>query len=53
MKTFQLQDFRDWEPTPVAVRSKAQVCSFLIAWFAGSNPPEGFDVRLLFLFCDM
>ena len=35
----------------VAVRSKANVCSRLSAGIASSNPPEGMDVRLLFLLC--
>ena len=34
-------------PIPVAVRSKASVCSCLIAGIAGSNPAEGMDDPLL------
>ena len=33
-------------PIPVAERSKARVCSRLIAGIAGSNPGEGMDVPL-------
>lgn len=39
------------QPIPVAVQSKALVCDRLIAGTAGSNPAEGMDVRLLYLFC--
>jgi hypothetical protein len=38
-------------PTPVALRSKAQVCSVSIAGIAVSNPVEGMDVRHLFVHC--
>ena len=34
-------------PIPMALRSKVQVCSRLIAGIAGSNPAEGMDLRLL------
>ena len=34
------------EPIPVAVPSKTQVCSRLIAEIARSNPAEGMDVLL-------
>jgi hypothetical protein len=33
----------------MAVQSKAQVCSFYIAWVAGSNSTEGMDIRYLCL----
>ena len=33
------------------MRSKAQVCSLLMAGIAASNPAEGKDIRLLCLFC--
>ena len=39
------------QPILVAVQSKALVCDRLIAGTAGSNPAEGMDVRLLYLFC--
>jgi hypothetical protein len=35
----------------VAVRSKAYVCSRLIAAISGSNPSKDMDVRLLYLLC--
>jgi hypothetical protein len=38
-------------PISVAVRTKAQVCSSLIAGIADSNPAEGMDVRLLCSLC--
>jgi hypothetical protein len=38
-------------PISMAIRSKAYVWSSLIAGVAGSNPPEGMDVRLLCLLC--
>ena len=44
----------DWlidKPIPVAVRSKASVCSCLIAGIAGSNPTEGVDNLLLCSLC--
>jgi hypothetical protein len=37
--------------SPITVRSKALVCSRLIANVAGSNPTGGMDVRLLCLLC--
>jgi hypothetical protein len=36
---------------PVSARSKAKVCSRLIAGIAGLNPAEGMDARLLCLLC--
>ena len=36
---------------PVAVLSKAQFCSGLIAWIVGLNPAEGTNVRLLCSLC--
>jgi hypothetical protein len=38
-------------PIPVAVRSKAYVCS--VAGFAGSNPTEVVDIRLLCLLYEL
>ena len=38
-------------PMPVVVRSKASVCSRLIAGIVGSNPGESKDVRVLHLLC--
>jgi len=38
-------------PTPVALRSKAQVCRVSIVGISGSNPFEGMDVRPLPLYC--
>jgi hypothetical protein len=35
----------------LAARSKALVCSRLIAGIEGSNPAEGMDVRFLCLLC--
>jgi hypothetical protein len=37
-------------PIPVAARSKVLVCGRLVAGFAGSNPAEGMDVCLLYLY---
>jgi hypothetical protein len=37
----------------VAVRSKASVCSCLIAAIAGSNPAAGMDGPLLCSLCDV
>ena len=45
------QYYNNQYPTPVALRTKAQVCSGSIAGIAGSNPVEGMDVRILCLFC--
>ena len=36
---------------PVAVRSKASVCSTWVTGIGGSNPAEGMDVRLLCFLC--
>jgi hypothetical protein len=35
------------QPLPMAVPSKAQICSHSVAGTAGSNPTQGMDVRLL------
>jgi hypothetical protein len=40
-----------WQCGRVHARSKASVCSRLIAGMAGSNPAEGMDVLLLSLLC--
>ena len=37
----------DYEPVPVAERSKARICSRSPAGIAGSNPAGGMDVCLL------
>ena len=39
------------QPIPMAVQSKALVYDLLIAGTAGSNPAEGMDIRLFYLFC--
>jgi hypothetical protein len=39
------------QPIPMSVPSKAHICSPLIAGIAGSNLPEGMDIRLLCLLC--
>jgi len=44
-------DFLIDKPIPVAVRSKASVCSCLIAGNTGSNPAEGMDDPLLCSLC--
>ena len=36
---------------PVAVQSKGLVCDRLSAGTTGSNPAEGMDIRLFYLFC--
>ena len=39
--------FRDYQPIPVAERSKAKVCGQSHAGVVGSNPAEGMDVSFL------
>ena len=41
----------EWKPIPVAVRSKAWVCGSSLAGNAGSNPVDGIDACLLWVFC--
>ena len=36
-----------WEPTPVAERSKARICSRSLAGAAGSNSAGGMDVYVV------
>jgi hypothetical protein len=44
-------NYSHWMPVPVAERSKARVYGRSLAGVAGSNPPGGMDVCLLWLLC--
>jgi len=46
---FILGYYMGFPPIPVAARSKAWVCSFLLSGIAGSNPARGIDIYLLWL----
>ena len=46
-----LQGSQQISPIPVAARSKAWVCSRLLAGIVGSNPDEGMAACLLWVLC--
>jgi len=46
---FILGCYMAFPPIPVAARSKAWVCGFLLSGMAGSNPARGMDVFLLWV----